>query len=124
MSSESVPKTESTRLRLWLRGETRFAAFGLIVVALFVVSMWGAAWWSVRTQQETTRQAQTEQARLKGNALARCAEIMLADGGEPRLAVQPHAQPCRFRLRDGFWVHGLSSEHVGECILSIGTFQP
>jgi signal transduction histidine kinase len=63
-----------------LRGETRFAAVGLIVVALFVVSMWGAAWWAVRTQQDTTRQAQTDQARLRGNALARYAEIMLADG--------------------------------------------
>jgi len=80
MSPESVPKTESTRLRLWLRGETRFAAFGLIVVALFVVSMWGAAWWSVRTQQDTICRALNEQARMRGNALARCGEIMLADG--------------------------------------------
>jgi len=80
MNPESVPRTESIGLRLALRGETRFAAFGLIVVALFVVSMWGAAWWSVQTQQDTIRQAQTEQARLRGNALARCAEIMLADG--------------------------------------------
>jgi signal transduction histidine kinase len=66
-------------LRLWLRGETRFAAVGLIVVALFLLSMWGAAWWSVRTQQDSIRQAQIEQARLRGSSLARYAEAMLAN---------------------------------------------
>ncbi|MCX5683448.1 MAG: ATP-binding protein [Planctomycetota bacterium] len=80
MNPESVPKTESNGLRLWLHSETRFAAFGLIVVAIFLLSMWGAAWWSVRTQQDTIRESQTEQARLRGNALARCSEVMLAEG--------------------------------------------
>jgi signal transduction histidine kinase len=80
MNPGSVPRTESNGLRLWLRGETRFAAVGLTVVALFLLSMWGAAWWSVRTQQNSIRQAQTEQASLRGNSLARYAEVMLADG--------------------------------------------
>jgi len=79
MNSGSVPRTESNGLRLWLRGETRFAAVGLIVVALFLLSMWGAAWWSVRTQQDSIRQAQIEQARLRGSSLARYAEAMLAN---------------------------------------------
>ena len=79
MSTGSVPRTESNGLRLWLRGETRFAAVGLIVVALFLLSMWGAAWWSVRTQQDSIRQAQIEQARLRGSSLARYAEAMLAN---------------------------------------------
>ena len=79
MSTGSVPRTESNGLRLWLRGETRFAAVGLIVVALFLLSMWGAAWWSVRTQQDSIRQAQIEQARLRGSSLARYAEVMLAN---------------------------------------------
>jgi len=79
MNPGSVPRTESNGLRLWLRGETRFAAVGLIVVALFLLSMWGAAWWSVRTQQDSIRQAQIEQARLRGSSLARYAEAMLAN---------------------------------------------
>jgi len=79
MNPESVPKTECSRLGLWLRGEMRFAAVGLIVVALFLLSMWGAAWWAVRTQEDTIRQARTEEARLRGNALARYAEIVLAN---------------------------------------------
>ncbi|MCX5654446.1 MAG: ATP-binding protein [Planctomycetota bacterium] len=79
MNPESVPKTECSRLGLWLRGEMRFAAVGLTVVALFLLSMWGAAWWAVRTQEDTIRQARTEEARLRGNALARYAEIVLAN---------------------------------------------
>jgi PAS domain-containing protein len=79
MNPESVPKTECSRLGLWLRGETRFAAVGLIVVALFLLSMWGAAWWAVRTQEDTIRQTRTEEASLRGNALARYAEIVLAN---------------------------------------------
>jgi signal transduction histidine kinase len=79
MNSGSVPMTESNGLRFWLRGETRFVAVGLIVVALFLLSMWGAAWWSVKTQQDSICQAQTEQARLRGSSLARYAEVMLAN---------------------------------------------
>ena len=108
MNPGSVPKAESTGLRLWLRSETRFAAVGLIVVALFLLSMWGAAWWSVRTQQDTIREAQTEQARLRGNALARCAEVMLAEAELTALRrmVTQSAQDggllrCRIRLPGG-----------------------
>ena len=108
MNSESVPKTESNGLRLWLRSETRFAAIGLIVVAIFLLSMWGAAWWAVRTQQDTIGEAQTEQARLRGNVLARCAEVMLAEGELTALRrmVTQVAQDggllcCRIRLPGG-----------------------
>ena len=108
MNPESVSKAESTGLRLWLRSETRFAAVGLIVVALFLLSMWGAAWWSVRTQQDTIREDQTEQARLRGNALARCAEVMLAEAELTALrrVVTQSAQDgglvrCRIRLPGG-----------------------
>jgi signal transduction histidine kinase len=108
MNTESVSKTESSGLRLWLRGETRFAAVGLIVVGLFLLSMWGAAWWSVRTQQDTIHQAQADQALLRGNALARCAEAMLTNGELTALRrlVTQAAQDgglarCRIRLPGG-----------------------
>jgi len=108
MNVEPVAKTESGGLRLSLRSETRFAAVGLIVVGVFLISMWAATWWAMCAQRDALDQARLDQMQVTGASLARCAEVMLADGEVTALrrivaqtAQDAHLERCRIVLPGG-----------------------
>jgi signal transduction histidine kinase len=80
MNREVETRAEARTARHPLRGELRFASMGFATIAVFLATMWGAAWWAGKTQQETVQAVQAENIRTLGNAFARSAEVMLANG--------------------------------------------